>query len=84
MTYLIVHVKSDTVVQATCFPKHSLDVRDALHIACVKMMLLTWLNCEFISCRSCSATTLAVAVAVAVAAATIAAALSAEGEGWYC
>jgi len=48
------------------------------------MMLLTWLNCEFISCLSCSATTLAVAVAVAVAAATIAAALSAEGEGWYC
>lgn len=47
-------------------------------------MLLTWLNCEFISCRSCRATTLAVAVAVAVAAATIAAALNAEGEGWYC
>ena len=47
-------------------------------------MLLTWLNCEFISCRSCSATTLAVAVAVAVAAATIAAALNAEGDWWYC
>jgi hypothetical protein len=47
-------------------------------------MLLTWPNCELISCRSWSATTLAVAVAVAVAAATIAAALNAEGEGWYC
>lgn len=52
--------------------------------SCQTVMLLTWLNCEFISCRSCSATTLAVAVAVAVAAATIAAALNAEGEGWYC
>lgn len=57
---------------------------NVLKIACVNMLLLTWLNCEFISCRSWSATTLAVAVAVAVAAATIAAALNAEGEGWYC
>lgn len=66
------------------FYRTSKAICNVLKIACVNMLLLTWLNCEFISCRSWSATTLAVAVAVAVAAATIAAALNAEGEGWYC